>query len=146
MGEGGTHSVHLRCILRKSRTCQAIRISFFIPRACSPLLSTLPSTCNPLLRPPLRHPPPRSSYAPFAKRHHLRPFYLLPPPSPSLLPRLALSRNNVDSTRLTSFADTRALPQLKKESRHGSECRLSSRVTLCELYAAVDASLRERCL
>jgi len=49
-GEESTHSVHLRCILRKSRTCQAIRISFFIPRTPGSLLRAL-STCNPLLIP-----------------------------------------------------------------------------------------------
>jgi len=42
-GGEGTHSVHLRCILRKSRTCQAIRISFFIPRGPSPSLIPAPA-------------------------------------------------------------------------------------------------------
>lgn len=51
VGEGGTHSVHLRCILRKSRTCQAIRISFFIPRACPPFLHAV--DMQPFIKTPL---------------------------------------------------------------------------------------------
>lgn len=80
--------------------------NFFLhPSRLPPSLSA-PSTCNPLLRPPCHPPPPRSSYAPFVKHHHLRPFYLSVHP-------LALYRNNVDS-RLTSFADTRASAKKRK--------------------------------
>lgn len=61
---------------------------------------------QPFIKTPLPSTPPRSSYAPFVKHHHLRPFYL--PVHP-----LALYRNNVDS-RLTSFADTRASTEKRK--------------------------------
>lgn len=72
-----THSVHLRCILRKSRTCQAIRISFFIPRALAPF--SAPASVD--MQPFINTPCPRSSRSSFALRlvevkHHLRLFYL----------------------------------------------------------------------
>lgn len=72
-----THSVHLRCILRKSRTCQAIRISFFIPRA--PVPFSAPAFVD--MQPFINTPYPLSSRFSFALRlvevkHHLRLFYL----------------------------------------------------------------------
>lgn len=98
-GEGGesTHSVHLRCILRKSRTCQAIRISFFIPRA------RLPPSPRPVDMQPFINTPSSPSL-PFLSARFSFALRLVgeAPPSTflstaSTLSYLALSRNNVDS-------------------------------------------------
>lgn len=123
-GEGGeeesTHSVHLRCILRKSRTCQAIRISFFIPRAPAPFSAPFPVDMQPFI-----NTPPSPSLRPLARFSFALRLVGEAPPSTflstaSTLSYLALSRNNVDSG-LTSFADTGALGSClgrKKEGGH----------------------------
>lgn len=61
--------------------------NFFLHPSRLPPSLHLAVDMQPFIKTPFAIHPPRSSYAPFAKRHHLRPFYL-PVPSPPSASRI----------------------------------------------------------